>query len=83
MLIQAGLQATKANHYSSSADSTHTDEDAAVINFTVKEVPVEKYTADQNGYDFANKHVPYTRTVKVTKNDTAAKNVQPRLQQLV
>lgn len=68
--------ATKANHwhYEFSGLDTY-DEDAAVINYTVKEVPVEKYTADQNGYDFTNKHVPYTRTVKVTKNwknDTAA-----------
>ena len=68
-------KATKANHwhYEFSGLDTY-DEDAAVINYTVKEVPVEKYTADQNGYDFTNKHVPYTRTVNVTKNwknDTA------------
>ncbi len=40
------------------------------------EVPVEKYTADQNGYDFTNKHVPYTRTAgrdQELKNDTVAK----------
>lgn len=70
-------KATKENHwhYEFSGLDTY-DEDAAVINYTVKEVPVEKYTADQNGYDFTNKHAPYTRTVKVTKNwknDTAAK----------
>ena len=53
-----------------------------MINYTVKEVPVEKYTADQNGYDFTNKHVPYTRTVKVTKNwkMTPLLTVPPRLQ---
>ena len=44
------------------------------ITYTVKEASVNEYTTVQDGFNFTNKHTPYTRTVKVTKkwaNDVA------------
>ena len=44
------------------------------ITYTVKEVNVDEYIAVQDGFNFTNKHTPFTRTVKVTKkwaNDIA------------
>ena len=45
-----------------------------VVAYTVKEASVNEYTAVQDGFNFTNKHTPYTRSVKVTKkwaNDVA------------
>ena len=45
-----------------------------VVTYTVKEASVNEYTTVQDGFNFTNKHTPYTRTVKVTKkwaNDVA------------
>ena len=45
-----------------------------VVTYTVKEASVNEYTAVQDGFNFTNKHTPYTRSVKVTKkwaNDVA------------